>query len=153
MSAYNHPQQPRTKVPVREYLLFAEMTVWCLAAALLVAILPFRHLVRLVGAPRADLRTSPAKVRCVADIKRAIDRVNNRLPVRIVCIQRAFAMHWALRRRGIASFLHYGICRNPQDLKAHVWLTVDDQIVTGAEERPNYVCMAVFPTRVPAVDA
>ncbi|MEA1071023.1 lasso peptide biosynthesis B2 protein [Sphingomonas sp. LY160] len=99
---------------------------------------------------RTNLRARSAKMRCIVEIKQAIDRVNNCLPVQIVCIQRALAMHWALRCRGIASFLHYGICRDLQDLKAHVWLTVDDQIVTCADERPSYVCMAVFPVPVPA---
>lgn len=140
-------------MPVRDDLLFAGMSVWHLVEVLLVAPLLFRHLSRLVEAPRSNLRTRFAMARSVIDTKRSIDRKNYSLIVRIVGVHRAFAIHWALRLREIASIRSHGICRNAQDLKARVRLTLDYLSVIGAMERPNYVCIAVSPARLPAVGA
>jgi hypothetical protein len=66
------------------------------------------------------------------------------VPWKAVCFQNALAMQSMLRRRGVASVLHYGIGRE-DGLKAHVWLSVGGEIVIGGDEAPRFVEVAAFP--------
>jgi hypothetical protein len=51
-----------------------------------------------------------------------------------------------LRRRGVASILHYGVGKNPErGLMAHVWITVSGTAVLGGREAPDHACLAEFP--------
>jgi hypothetical protein len=53
-----------------------------------------------------------------------------------------------LRRRGIASVLHYGAAQRPEKgLSAHVWVSVGSRIVTGGGEAPRFVRLASFPAQ------
>jgi hypothetical protein len=38
-----------------------------------------------------------------------VDAIADRMPFRVVCLQRGFAYQWMLRRRGEDAILHYGI--------------------------------------------
>jgi hypothetical protein len=51
-----------------------------------------------------------------------------------------------LRRRGIASVLHYGIAQgNDRGLRAHVWISADGRVVLGGAEAAEFTCVASFP--------
>lgn len=51
-----------------------------------------------------------------------------------------------LRRRGIASQLHYGVGKGEQgELAAHVWISVAGETVLGGEVAHNFRCLATYP--------
>ena len=75
----------------------------------------------------------------------AVDRAARRMPWRLVCIHKGLAAHWMLRRRGLLSRLHYGIAAGENQLTAHVWVSLDDEILIGGEEAASHALVATFP--------
>jgi hypothetical protein len=76
----------------------------------------------------------------------AVEAWARRVPWRAVCFQKGLALHWMLRRRGVASVLHYGVAQEPATgLKAHVWVSVAGRPVIGGEEAVGFACLATFP--------
>ena len=112
-------------------------------AALAIALLPFRAVVRLMG--RRIQGASSGSGEAVGRVRLAIRRARRRLPWRIVCFHEGLAAHWMLRRRGHPSVVHYGLRQSHARLSAHVWVTVDGAMVIGEEESDPHVCVAVFP--------
>jgi hypothetical protein len=75
----------------------------------------------------------------------AIRVVAGRLPLRTKCIEMAVCMHAMLRRRGVASTLHYGIRRDDMgNLSAHVWLSSEGKVLLGGETAAQFACVATF---------
>ncbi|MCW3797521.1 lasso peptide biosynthesis B2 protein [Sphingomonas sp. BN140010] len=113
------------------------------AASLAIRLLPFRWLVVLMG--RADPRGTSTAVD-PAHVRVAVRRASRRLPWRTLCFQEGLATHWMLRRRGLASRLHYGIRQQADALSAHVWVEVGGMPVIGAEEPATaHSPVAVYP--------
>lgn len=81
----------------------------------------------------------------------AINAARRRSWLRAKCIEGALALRAMLRRRGLASTLHYGI-RNVgvEDLEAHVWLSVGGAILLGGETSELFTEVATFDTSSPA---
>ena len=50
-----------------------------------------------------------------------------------------------LRRRGVPAVLCYGTSQADGELKSHVWVKVDDEIVIGGDEAPQYHLVATYP--------
>jgi hypothetical protein len=50
-------------------------------------------------------------------------------PVRTECLHRSLALHWWLRREGVASRLQIGVRKEGGDLAAHAWVELDGQVV------------------------
>jgi hypothetical protein len=50
-------------------------------------------------------------------------------PVRAECLHRSLALHWWLRREGLASRLQIGVRKESGDLAAHAWVELDGQVV------------------------
>ena len=75
--------------------------------------------------------------RIVGRIVRAVAR---RLPVEVVCLPRAVAAHWMLRRRGISSHVVFGVRRAAPGRAPdyHAWLTVDGDTVMGGRNAAAY---------------
>ena len=107
-----------------------------------VAFLPFRRAIRIGSVSRA-----PGRSGSVSDCVWAIEAPARRMPLRAVCIQKGLALQRMLRRRGVDARLHYG-ARNeppPGKLHAHVWVSVDGDVVMGGNESPDFAELAVFP--------
>lgn len=105
-------------------------------------LLPFKSYIG-VGARR--LETKPA--RSGIEEARIIDAIANRAPFRAVCLQRGLALQWMLRRRGIDAVLHYGVQLKPdgQEIAAHVWVSVDGDVLLGAPQHLHYTEVARYP--------
>lgn len=81
----------------------------------------------------------------VLTICRAVELVARRSPVRAMCIEMGIAAQWMLRRRGVDAYLHYGIRQEPEELKAHVWVTVEGKGVLGSREADGFALVGTFP--------
>lgn len=126
----------------RDNTLLVEAVAALLAAWAAVRFLPFR---RAVASGSRALGTSAVAVDLDA-ISRSVAVAGKRVPWRAVCLQQGLALQWMLRRRGIDARLHYGVGYGASaDLQAHVWVTVGDDIVIGAEQVPLVKCVASYP--------
>jgi hypothetical protein len=124
----------------RRQALVAEACASMLAARLLL-LLPFPRVARRLGefvAP-GDPRVAQRAAATTADqaataraIGWAVKSAAPFMPFRSVCLQQAMAAQAMLRRRGIASVMHFGA--SPSDaraIEAHAWLDAAGVKVTG----------------------
>ncbi len=124
-------------------LLLAEALAAILVSSLAVRLVPFRTL--------ADRLTRGGSIRPAADpettywIRRAVLAWSKRVPWRALCFEQGLAAHLLLRRRGLASTLHYGAATIEGKLKAHIWVTSGEMPVVGCENRDDYGLLARFP--------
>lgn len=133
----------RRRLTPAQLALHAETIAAVVAASLAIRLLPFP---RVVAAPRVRGRREEGR----SDVVRARGAVRawcRRVPWRALCFESAVALRAMLARRGIASTLHYGIAREETQLKAHVWLSVDGEVVIGGAEAPLFAEVATFPPR------
>ena len=131
--------------PLRDWFMLAESLLALGAAAAMVKLVPFRRIV--------DLAQSPVRVPAGVHVdtirlRRAVEAWARRVPWRAVCIECALALHLMLRRRGVASEIHYGIRKGGEgELSAHVWLSVDGETLIGGEAAASHVPVATFRAR------
>lgn len=74
-------------------------------------------------------------------IVRAVNRATQRLPIDLVCLPRAMAVQWMLRRRGQPSALVFGILpeRGTGDIHAlHAWVEAGGVTIIGNDPTRNY---------------
>jgi hypothetical protein len=62
---------------------------------------------------------------------------------RSVCLEKALAGKWMLRRRGISSTMYVGMARRDGEFVAHAWLVGEGQTVTGGS-KIVYAPLAAF---------
>lgn len=80
-----------------------------------------------------------------AMVRRTVRAAARRLPFRTECYEQAMAARAMLKRRKLASRLHFGTGKSQGDLTAHVWLTSGDHVVIGEEEAAHHVELARSP--------
>lgn len=124
--------------------LIAEALMMLAGASVMIAVLPFRRVAALSGARpvRGARALDDARVDQLGQAVRGWAR---RVPWRAVCFQQGLAVHLMLRRRGVASLLHYGVATDAErKLGAHVWVSVSGRTIVGGEEAPRFACLATF---------
>lgn len=135
----------RARPSWREIAQFAEALAAVSIASAAIALLPFRAVVRVMNVGAMPEEAKLAGGSAAARIRLAVERASRRLPWRTVCFHRGLAVHWMLRRRGLASRVHYGLRQNGERLSAHVWVTLAGEVVIGEERGDPHACIAVFP--------
>lgn len=127
---------------VRRRLLWDAALTVTLASAV-VALLPFSRAIRFgcVKSRGQRAEISPA------DLVWAVEAAAKRVPCRTVCIEKGLAFQRLLRRRGMQADLHYGARHNPETgkLEAHVWVSIDGEILMGADQAGNFAELASYP--------
>lgn len=129
------------QVDWHERLLLAEAAAGLIAARVKIAALPFRRIARGLGTfvPPADPRIAACRAPAPADQARiagqvswAVTRAAHHVPFKAVCLPQAMTAHAMLRRRGIASAMHFGARRSAEKpIDAHAWLDAAGVEVTG----------------------
>lgn len=127
------------RLPPPRRALSLEAAVCLTLAWLLIHHVPMRHWRRLLetvptGADRA-VRQPLGRT-----VGRMVRRVARRLPFEALCLPRAMAAHWMMRRRGVSSHLRIGVGRPApgRALNYHAWLTVDGEPVIGGRRAGAY---------------
>lgn len=138
----------------RERALLAEAAVQLAAARATIALVPFRRIGRRLGTfvppgdPRVAQRRSPDapdRTRTAEQVSWAVTRAARHLPFRAVCLPQAMAAHAMLRRRGIASAVHFGAQRGKEKpIDAHAWLDAAGVEVTGYPVEPRMIEIGCF---------
>lgn len=129
------------QVDWHERALLAEAVAHLLAARVKIAALPFSRIARGLGefVPPTDARIALGRAPAPAEQKRvaeqvswAVTRAAAHAPFKAVCLPQAMAAHAMLRRRGIASAMHFGARRSDEKpIDAHAWLDAAGVEVTG----------------------
>jgi hypothetical protein len=134
----------RRRLAPRRLALHAEALAAIVLASLAIRLLPFPRVVSVGARPRRRQGAAAD----VAALRGPVRGWGNRVPWRALCFETAVALRMMLARRGIGSTLHYGIARD-EGLKAHVWLSVGENVVIGGREAADYPEVARFPQRPP----
>jgi hypothetical protein len=125
--------------------LLAEALPALVLASLAVKLAPFRRVAAAASRPGHG-GGRPADEAFLRKARWAVEAWARRVPWRTVCFQKGLALHFLLRRRGVASVLHYGVAQDGgKGLRAHVWVTVGGRAAIGGEEAPAFTCVATFP--------
>jgi hypothetical protein len=142
------------QVGSRRRALLVEAVVWLLAARLALAFIPFPRLARRLGAfvPPHEARaaqTSSAPgaeaARQAEEIGWAVTRAARYVPFKAVCLPQAMAARVMLKRRGVASVLHFGAAKGTdKPLDAHAWLDAAGVEVTGYPVAKGFAEIACF---------
>lgn len=123
--------------------LAIEAVACLLAARLALILIPFPRLARRLGtfvqptdtrAVQARTRSSRQEARLAEDIGWAVTRAARYVPFKAVCLPQAIAARMMLRRRGVASAMHFGAAKSgsmDKPLDAHAWLDAAGVEVTG----------------------
>jgi hypothetical protein len=134
--------------------LLIEAAFWLLAARIALLAVPFPRLARRIGdfvaptdarvAERRQL-ASPADAELAAAIGWATVRAARHVPFRAVCLPQAMAARIMLRRRGVASVLHFGAAKGRgRPVDAHAWLDAAGVEVTGYPVGDQFAEIACF---------
>ena len=112
-------------------------------ASLLTRTLPFKSYIHRGSIPLRKKPSSHGRIEA-----KLVDSLANRVPFRAVCLQRGLALQWMLRRRGIDAILHYGIRIKPEGLEAHVWVSLNEDVIIGAPQHQDFKEVAKYPASV-----
>lgn len=105
-------------------------------------LLPFGWLTRTLRGPGEGNLPDLATVNEVASAIAAAGR----FALTPTCLRQAFAAAWMLRRRNVASALHYGVAKKPSGgFHAHAWLRAGDVPVVGETAADGFELIAIFP--------
>lgn len=75
------------------------------------------------------------------DVSRAVVRAAGKLPGEYVCLPRAMAVQWMLRRRGLPSAIIIGVTPQQTGAKSHAfhaWVEGGGQIIIGEDPTTEY---------------
>ena len=139
------------RLPMYDRVLLSEAVARLAVARLLLIFVPFNVLAARFGAvtpPAHDTSVAAllpvAQQEVVHKVGWAVTRAARYTPFRAVCLPQAIAAKAMLRRRGIASVMHFGVAKTPQELKAHAWLDAGRIEVTGYPVDADFVEVARF---------
>jgi len=134
--------------------LVVESVVWLLLARLALILIPFPWLAWWLGTfvPPNDARALQARNRnsqdqalYAEDIGWAVTRAARYVPFKAVCLPQAMAARIMLKRRGVASVLHFGAGKGQdKPLDAHAWLDAAGVEVTGYPVTRNFAEIGCF---------
>lgn len=97
---------------------------------------------RIVAASGAG---SPHDVAIAQDVSWAVTRAARYVPFSAVCLPQAIAAHAMLKRRGVASVMHFGAAKGQtKPLDAHAWLDAAGVEVTGYPVADHLAEIACF---------
>jgi len=121
--------------------LLAEAAARLIAARIRLAVSPFKKVALGLGSfvPPSDPRIAerrapadPAQARIAEQVGWAVASAARHVPFKAVCLPQAMAAHAMLKRRGIASAVHFGARRSVEKpIDAHAWLDAAGVEVTG----------------------
>ena len=133
----------------------AEAALWLTLARLALVFVPFPRLAPRLGAfvPPSDPRVAsaaapagPAEAALARDVSWAVTRGALYVPFKAVCLPQAMAARVMLRRRGVASAMHFGAAKgmSGRPLDAHAWLDAAGVKVTGYPVAKAFAEIACF---------
>lgn len=131
---------------LKRSLVNVSVLIYLGLANVMIKIMPFGKLVRIISntenAPNASL-TLKMKAR-IGSIRRAISIVSPHTPWRSMCFEQALTASFFLKLCSISHTIHFGLNNDHNELKAHAWVTVNDDLITGYMVEMNFVGVSEF---------
>lgn len=81
---------------------------------------------------RSNATIKPRDIRRARRYGRRIEHASRYNLPRARCLHRSLVLHRWLRQEGLPSELRIGVLKDGQDLKAHAWVELGDQVVNDA---------------------
>ena len=154
LSSIHRTLRSARQVGWRRRGLIVEAAAWLLLARLALLLAPFPVIARRLGAfvPPADPRvaevaapTTQGQAQLAKEISWAVTRGAAHVPFKAVCLPQAMAARIMLKRRGVASAMHFGAAKGKEKaLDAHAWLDAAGVKVTGYPVGPQFAEIACF---------
>lgn len=142
------------QVGQRRRVLVVEAVAWLWLSRLALIVIPFPRLARRLGkfvtpAVARALQTKSKRLqddtRLAEEVGWAVTRSARYVPFKAVCLPQAMAARIMLKRRGVASVLHFGAAKGKEKpLDAHAWLDAAGVEVTGYPVAKNFAEIACF---------
>jgi len=132
-----------------DYYLALRCSFWIL-------VLPAR--LRFYSLPGLLQRLTPQRARLThldeADIHRTARIVRRvaRLPVfRLsvfprICLRQSLALYWILRELDPSAEIHFGVCKDDSDMRAHCWITVREEPVLERAPLAQFQRLYTYPS-------
>lgn len=135
-------------------LMLVEASACLLLSRLALVFVPFPKLARRLGefvppsdprAARVRERTDAAQAAVAEGVSWAVTRAARHVPFKAVCLPQAMAARVMLKRRGVASVMHFGAAKGTdKPLDTHAWLDAAGVDVTGYPVAENFSEIACF---------
>ena len=109
---------------------------WLAVAKVALAWVPVAKVIGWKQRELAQNRAADPSV--LREVRHAVLVVARYAPFGFVCFPQCLAASEMLRRRGIASRLHYGVARDGDKLVTHTWLEAGGETVIGGEVAGEY---------------
>jgi hypothetical protein len=139
-SRFRHRLPALARMSWSDRALAVESLAMLAAARVMVKTTRGKNLISRMRGKPMDGRESPgAGVRVGA----MLERVAPMTWWRSMCLEKALAGKWMLRRRGIPSTMYVGMAKQGGEFVAHAWLVGEGQTLTGAGETA-YATLAAF---------
>ena len=129
--------------PAAEKLLLISVAAYLTFVKICTHLLPFRTLSSLIQTGDKKTASMPEREsgEITDNIARRVRSVSKKLPWNSSCLVQAAAAKLLLRRRGIPSSICFGVRKNGaqiNQLGAHAWLMIDEDIVLGGDIADQY---------------
>ncbi len=154
LRSIRRPLRRFAQVDGRRRALAVEAAVCLLAARLALTLIPFPQLAGRLGtvvspsdqrAARRPAGQALEQAKLAREIGWAVTRVALHVPFLAICLPQAMAAQFMLRRRGVASVMHFGAGRGmDKPLDAHAWLDAAGVEVTGYPVALRFAEIACF---------
>ena len=129
-----------------EGAIFVTALLLLVLAAMLVRMIPIRHLLARLGTPLGPVACSPLVTRRqiyrARLIRRAISRAAALSPFRADCLPQALVGAVLCRRLGVSCAVHLGVTAAP--IAAHAWLCAGPVAITGGKGCKDFTPIACF---------
>ena len=135
-------------------LMLVEASAWLLLSRLALVFVPFPKLARRLGefVPPDDPRAlrmrehnDAAQAAMAESVGWAVTRAARHVPFKAVCLPQAMAARVMLKRRGVASVMHFGAAKGTdKPLDTHAWLDAAGIEVTGYPVAKNFSEIGCF---------
>ena len=134
------------KRPCKTQLALLEALLWLGLSRSAVLLFPFRFIAPYLGklnheTPQLCVPSHQAIAQHIASVISMSSAVT---PWRSNCLAQAIAGKMMLWRRAIPSTLYLGLKKDANQLEAHAWLRVGEQIVTGGAVKSQFKVVSFF---------
>jgi len=139
------------RFPLREKVWFFVLYILSGIARLAVLILPFRWVMRFLGAQHENIQLSVIVSKQQLEWALRIGKITNiatkYTPWKSKCLIQAMVAKVILNHYKIPYVIHVGMLRNEEgELKSHAWLNVKQRVIVGGEGHKAFTIVSSFVT-------
>lgn len=120
---------------------------WLIYAFILVRFIPLRWFSSCLGDfnRETEIKLDDKQIHLINLFRKNLRRLKKALPWQVKCLEEAIAGKKVLINYDIKTILYLGVAKEgEQNLKAHAWLKIGDQFITGEQGHQNYTVVGFY---------